>query len=115
LMLKSGPLTNTSVECIIPPPVAVTVTLKMPNAETTVSADVSEVVVGDNVTLVGFSVAVARPDGTVVPRLTVPENPLDPVTVSVEVPEAPELIVRVGGLGVMLKSGVGTVTEIVVE
>jgi hypothetical protein len=100
---------------VIPPLVAVTVTLKMPNAEETVSVDVAEVAVGDNITLVGFGVAAARPDGTVVARLTVPENPLDPVTVSVEVPEAPELIVKDAGLRVMLKFGVGTVTETAVE
>jgi hypothetical protein len=91
------------------------VTLNMPSAEETVSVDVAEVVVGDSVTLVGFGVAVARPDAAVVARPTVPENPLDPVTVRVEVPEDPELIVSDAGLGAILKSGVGTVTETVVE
>jgi hypothetical protein len=90
------------------------VTLNMPRAEETVSVEDAEVVVEDSVTLDGFSVAVARPDGTVVARLTVPENPLDPVTVRVEVPEDPELIVTDAGLGTMLKFGVGTVTETVV-
>jgi hypothetical protein len=85
----------------------------MPSAEETVSVEVAEVEVGDSITLAGNGVAVARPDGTAVARLTVPENPLDPVTVSVEVPEDPELIVTDAGLGVMLKSG--TVTETVVE
>jgi hypothetical protein len=87
----------------------------MPSAEETVSVEVAEVVVGDSITLVGFGVAMARPDGTVVARLTVPEKPLDPVAVRVEVPEDPEVIVTDAGLGAMLKFGVGTVTKTVVE
>jgi hypothetical protein len=88
--------------------------LNVPSAEETVNVEACEVVVEDNITLVGLGVAVARPDGTVVARFTVPENPLDPVSVSVEVPEDPELIVKDAGLGVILKSGVGTVTETIV-
>ncbi len=87
----------------------------MPRAEETVNVDVAEVVVEDSVTLVGLGIAVARPNGTVVARLTVPENPLYPAIVSVEVPEDPELIVSNMGLADMLKLGVGTVATTVVE
>ena len=89
--------------------------MNAPRAEETVSVEVADVAVGDSITLVELSMMVALPDGTLVTRVTVPENPLDPVTVSVEAPEDPELIVKDAGLGVMLKSGVGTVTETVVE
>jgi hypothetical protein len=74
----------------------------MPRAEETVSVEAPEVVAEDSVTLDGFGVAVARPDGTVVVRLTVPENPLAAATVIVDVPEAPELIVRDVGFADML-------------
>jgi len=87
----------------------------MPRAEETVSVEAAEVVVEDRVTLVGFGVAVARPDGTVVARLTVPENPLDAATVIVDVPEAPELIVNDVGLALTVKLGAGTVTATFVE
>ena len=89
--------------------------MNMPSAEEIVSVEVADAAVGDNITLAALSIMEALPDGTVVARLTVPENPLDPVTVSVEVPEDPELIVTDAGLGVMLKSGVGTATETIVE
>jgi hypothetical protein len=89
--------------------------LNEPSAEETVSMEVADVAVEDSITLVELRMVVARPDGTVAARLTVPENPLDPVTVRVEVPEDPELIVTDAGLGVMLKFGVGTVIETVVE
>ena len=74
----------------------------MPRAEETVSVEDAEVVVEDSVTLDGFSVAVARPDGTFVLRPTVPENPLDPAAKIVEVTEDPELIVSDVGLADML-------------
>jgi len=87
----------------------------MPRAEETVSVEVAEVVVEDSVTLEGLSVAVARPDGTVVVRLTVPANPLDPATKSVEVSEDPELIVSDTGLADMLYPGAGAMTATLAE
>ena len=78
------------------------------------SRDVAEVEVEDNITLIGLGVATPLPDGTIAERLTVPEKPLDPVIVSVELPEIPELIAKDAGLATMLKSGMGTVTESVV-
>ena len=89
--------------------------MNMPSAEEIVSVEAADAAVGDSITLAALSIMEALPDGTVVARLTVPENPLDPVTVSVDVPEDPELIVTDAGLGAMLKSGVGTATETIVE
>ncbi len=43
---------------------------------------------------------------TVVFRLTVPEKLLTPVTLTVDVPEAPALMVIALGLALMTKSGV---------
>ncbi len=100
---------------MVAPLVAVTVTLNIPSAEEIVSVEVAEVAVGVSITLVGLGIAVARPDGTVVVRLTVPENPLDPATVSADMAEDPELIVSDVGLAEMLKLGAGTVTATVVE
>lgn len=77
--------------------------------------EVADIAVGDSITLVALRIAVALPGGTVGARFTVPENPLDPVTVSVEMPEDPELITNDPGLEAMLKSGVGTVTATVAE
>ena len=93
---------------MVAPLVAVTVTLNLPNEEETVSVEVAEVVVEDSVTLGGLSIVVARPEGTVAARLTVPENPLDPATVIVDPPEYPELIVSEDGLDETPKSGTGT-------
>lgn len=87
----------------------------MPSAEETVNIEVADIAAGDSITLVGLSTAVALPDETVGARFTVPENPLDSVTVSVEVPEDPELIVNDTGLGAMPKSGVGTVIATIAE
>jgi hypothetical protein len=72
--------------------------LNVPSADETVRVEVADVTVGDSITLGGFGVTVARPDGTVAARLTVPVNPLDPATVIVDTPEDPELIVREDGL-----------------
>src|SRR5690349_1144419 len=114
-MLKSGPLIKSSVECVVPPLAAVTVTLKTPSTEETFSVEVAEVVVEDNITLVGFIVGTARPDGAVAARLTMPENPLDPVIVIVDEPEFPELIDRDVGLAATSKLGAGTVTATLTE
>ncbi len=100
---------------MVAPLVAVTVTLNAPRAEETVSVEVADVAVGDSIMLVELSMVVALPDGTLVTRITVPENPLDPVTVSVEMPEDPELMVKDAGPGVTVKSGVGTVTATVMR
>jgi len=100
---------------LVAPLVAVTVTLNAPRAEETVSVEVADVAVGDSITLVELSMVVALPDGTLVTRVTVPENPLDPVTVSVEMPEDPELMVNDVGPGFMVKSGAGTVTATVMR
>lgn len=77
--------------------------------------EAAEVVVEESVTPDGFSVATARPDGTVVARFTVPENPLEAATVIVDVPEDPELIVNGIGLAPTLKLGASTVTATFVE
>jgi len=100
---------------LVAPLVAVIVTLNAPRAEETVSVEVADVAVGDSITLVELSMVVALPDGTLVTRVTVPENPLDPVTVSVEMPEDPELMVKDVGPGDMVKSGAGTVTATVMR
>jgi hypothetical protein len=65
----------TNVEGAVDPLVAVTVTLNMPRAEETVSMEVADVAVANSITLAELSMVVARPDGTVAERLTVPENP----------------------------------------
>lgn len=90
-------------------------TLNMPSGDETVSMDVSEDDVEDKTTLVGYSVAVPRPDAIDVARLTVPENPLDPVTTTVAVPADPELIVRDAGLADTAKACEGTVTGMSME
>jgi len=59
--------------------------------------------------LVGLSVAVRPLDGLAV-RVTVPLNPFWAVTVMVDVPWAPALIVRLVGLAVMVKSWTVKVT-----
>ncbi len=66
--------------------------------------EVADVVVEDSITLVGLGVTVARPDAAVAAMLTVPENPLDPATVIVDVPEIPELTVKDVGLADTVKS-----------
>ncbi len=114
-MLKSDPFTITCVDCEVAPLVAVTVTLNEPSAEETVSVEVADAAVEDSITLVGLRMVMALPGGTVAARLTVPENPLDPATVIVDVPEAPELIVSDVGLADTVKLGAGTVTATLVE
>jgi hypothetical protein len=113
--LKSGPVTTTCVERVIVALVAVKVTLNIPSAEETVSVKVADAAVGDSIALVELSIVVAWPGGTVVARLTVPENPLDPATVIVDVPEDPEFIVKNAGLADTMKLGAGTVTATLVE
>jgi len=78
--------------------------LNVPRAEETVRMEVADVVVEDSITLVGLGVTVARPDAAVAAMLTVPENPLDPATVIVDVPEIPELTVKDVGLADTVKS-----------
>lgn len=79
------------------------------------SIETADVLVDDSATLVEESVAIPLPNGVLVVRLTVPENPLDPVIEIVDMPVVPELIVNDDGLVVMLKSGTGTVTDTAVE
>ena len=76
--------------------------MKVPSAEESVSIDVPEVVVEDNITLGGLSVAIPLPDGTVAARLMFPENPLELVIVRVDDPEDPELMINDSGLEVIL-------------
>ena len=101
VIVKSGPLTSTLIECEIEPLVAVTVVLKVPSAEEMVSIDVAVVMVEDNVTLVGLGTAVPLPVGTVAEMPMAPEKPYDPVTVKVEVPCDPETIVNDDGAAAM--------------
>jgi hypothetical protein len=95
--------------------VAVTVTLNVPRGEEIVRAEVADVTIGDNIRLVGFRVIVALPDGAFSVRLTVPENPLYPSRVIVDIPEVAALIVRDAGLADTLKLGGGTVTATLVD
>jgi hypothetical protein len=89
--------------------------LKVPRLDATFRVEVAEVVVDDKTTLVGESVRTPRPSGVIALRLTVPEKPWDPSIDIVEIPVAPELTVNDAGLGVTLKSGVGTVIDMDVE
>jgi len=89
--------------------------LNEPSAEETVSVEVADDTVEDSITLVELRRVAALPDGTVAARLTVPENPLDPATVIVDVPEDPELIVKDAGLADTVKLGTGTVIAMLVE
>ena len=73
------------------------VTLNLPRAEDIVSVEVADVAVGDSVTLLALGATIASPEGALAVRPTVPENPLDPVTVIVDTPEDPEVIVREEG------------------
>lgn len=75
--------------------------MKVPSAEEMVRVDVAEVVVGDNVTLVGLATAVPLPVGTVAKMPTSPEKPYDPMTVKVDVPCDPETIVNDDGAAAM--------------
>src|SRR2546430_5652878 len=86
LMLKSGPETATIVVWLAAPLVAVTVTLNWPSADDTVSPEVADVMVVDNVMLWGFIDTVAPPEETEAAKFTIPEKPFTPVTVTVELP-----------------------------
>ena len=77
--------------------------------------EVADVAAGDSIALVRVNMVVAWPDGAVVASITVPENPLDPATVIVDVPEDPELIDKDVGLAYIEKLGAGTVTATFVE
>lgn len=88
-MLKSGPETATIVVWLAAPLVAVTVTLNWPSADDTVSPEVADVMVVDNVMLWGFIDTVAPPEETEAAKFTIPVKPFTPVTVTVELPDAP--------------------------
>jgi hypothetical protein len=79
----------------------VTVTVKVPLAD----GVHDRVEVPDPVTLVGDRVHVSPVAGeTVAVRLTTPANPLSAVTVIVEVPAVPTVVVTVVGLAAIVKS-----------
>ncbi len=89
--------------------------MNIPSADETVSVEVADVAVVDSIALVRVNIVVAWPDGAVAASVTVPENPLDPMTVIVDVPEAPELIDKDVGLVDTEKLGAGTVTATLEE
>jgi hypothetical protein len=99
-------LTATVALVVKPPPVPVTVTVKVPGDEEL--QDSVETPVADpllSVTLVGDRVQDRPDDGElVVVRETVPANPLRPVTVMAEFPFPPEGKFRVVGLAATVKS-----------
>lgn len=69
----------------------------------------------DNTTEVGLNVNCGPGDDSVVVKDTVPENPLRLVNVTMTDPDDPGGIASEGELRVILKSGMTTVTETVVE
>jgi hypothetical protein len=99
-------LTVTVAAVVNPPPVPVTVTVKVPGVdEVQDRVEAPVVVVLLSVTLVGETVQ-DRPAGgeLVAVRLTVPANPLRPVTVMAEFPVPPEGKFSVAGLAATVKS-----------
>jgi hypothetical protein len=91
---------------VSPLPVPVTVTVKVPGVdEVQDRVEAPVVVVLLSVTLVGEMVQVRPADGELDEvRLTVPANPLRPVTVMAEFPVPPEGKFSVAGLAVTVKS-----------
>lgn len=81
----------------------------------TFNVEVADVFVDDNVKLAEERVVTARPAGALALRLTVPENPPEPVMVIVDCPIDPELIVSDPGLVETLKPGDWTATETSME
>jgi hypothetical protein len=88
------------------PVVPVTVTVKIPAED----PDTVRVEVPEPATLVGLKMAVRLASEVVADNATVPENPLRPVTVIVEVPELPAAKAIVVGLAAIVKSETMTVT-----
>jgi len=99
-------LTLTVALVVSPPPVPVTVTVKVPGVEEVQDRVEAPVLVPPpSVTLAADRVQPSPADGeTAVVRLTVPANPLRPVTVIPEFPVPPEGKLRVGGLAATVKS-----------
>jgi hypothetical protein len=99
-------LTVTVALVVKPLPVPVTVTVKVPGEEEVqdrVEAPVADALL--SVTLFGERVQARPADGEIaVVRLTVPANPLRPVTVMAEFPLPPEGKFRVVGLAATVKS-----------
>ena len=89
--------------------------MKVPKEDVTFNVEVADVFVDDNVRLVEERVVMARPAGALALRLIVPENPPEPVMVTVDRPIDPELIVSDPGLVVTLKPGDWTATETSME
>lgn len=89
-----------------PPPVPVTVTVKVPGDEEVQDrVDAPVVVPLLSVMEVDDRVQASPVNGEIaVVRLTVPANPLRPVTVMPEFPVPPEGKLRVGGLALTVKS-----------
>jgi hypothetical protein len=99
-------LTVTVALVVKPLPVPVTVTVKVPGDEDVQDRVEAPVVVPLlSVTLFGDRVQARPDDGELVAvRLTVPANPLRPVTVMAEFPLPPEGKLMVGGLATTVKS-----------
>jgi len=99
-------LTVTVVPVVNPPPVPVTVTVKVPGVEEVQDRVEAPVVVPLlSVTLVADRAQPSPADGEMaVVRLTVPVNPLRPVTVMPEFPVPPEGKLRVDGFAATVKS-----------
>lgn len=108
--LKSWTFTVTVVLCDRDPLVPVTVTVYVPPVPAQLS-----VLFPDPVTLVGLRVHVSPVDGEIVAvRLTVPVPPLRPITLIVEVPATPGVVLTVVGLANIWKSTTWTVIVAVV-
>jgi len=99
-------LTVTVALVVNPLPVPVTVTVNVPvDEEVQDRVDAPVVVPPLSVIDVGDRVQPSPVDGEIaVVRLTVPPNPLRPVTVMPEFPVPPEGKLRVGGLALTVKS-----------
>ena len=99
-------MTATVALVVNPPPDPVTVTVKVPGIdEVQERVDAPVTVVLFSVTLVGETVQVRPADGELdAVRLTVPVNPLRPLTVMAEFPVPPDGKFCVAGLAVTVKS-----------
>ena len=99
-------MTATVALVVNPPPDPVTVTVNVPGVEELQErVDAPEVVVLFSVTVIGETLQVRPADGELdALRLTVPANPLRPVTVMAVFPVPPEGKFSVAGLALTVKS-----------
>jgi len=106
----------TVVDRLSPPLVPPTVTVNAPDVALVVqeSVEVPEDGVGVSAMLVGLRPQVRPVNGVIVAtRLTVPVNPFNPVTVTIDVPGVPEKISTPAGFALNAKSSTVYVTLVV--